>query len=552
MAESNNSERDVMFPKLTAPQIARLASLGTRVKVAEGDVIFEPGARSQSLFVVLEGRLEVVSPSDNGETRITFHEAGQFTGEVNMLAGRPTLVRTRAAAASELLEIDPATLRRIVQTDQELSEIFLRAFLRRRTALIARAAGDLVLIGSRFSAATLRLKEFLSRNGHPYTYVEVERDSGVQALLEHFAISLDDIPVLICQGRPSLRNPSNAEVAKCLGFNSEIDESRVNDLIVVGAGPAGLAAAVYAASEGLDVLVLEGNAPGGQAGSSSRIENYLGFPTGITGLDLAGRAFIQAEKFGAQIAIARVAAGIQCARRPFSITCTDAEPVLGRALMIASGVEYRRLALPNLSQFEGVGVYYCATRLEAQLCANEEIVIVGGGNSAGQAAVFLSGIAKHVHVLVRGPNLADSMSRYLIRRIEESPAITLRTHTQIVSLEGNGHLERLTWNNLETGATETHDVRHVFSMTGAIPNTAWLGGCIALDEQHFIKTGADLLPEDLEAARWPLKRPPYLFETSVPLIFAVGDVRSKSVKRVASAVGEGSVAVQLVHRVLAE
>jgi thioredoxin reductase (NADPH) len=552
VVEFNSSDRDSMFPTLTAAQIARLDALGTRVRVAEGAVIFNPGDRAQSLFVVLEGRLEVVSPSEHGETRITFLDPGQFNGEVNMLSGRPTLVRARAAAASELLEIKTATLRRLVQTDPELSEIFLRAFLRRRTALIAQALGNLFLIGSRYSASTLRLKEFLSRNGHPYTYIEVERDSGVQDLLEHFAISLDDIPVLVCHDHPPLRNPSNAQAAKCLGFNSEIDDTRVNDLIVVGAGPSGLAAAVYAASEGLDVLVLEGNAPGGQAGSSSRIENYLGFPTGISGQDLAGRAFVQAEKFGAQIAIARVASSIECARRPFSVTCADAEPVLGRALLIASGVEYRRLALPNLTHFEGVGIYYCATRLEAQLCADEEIVIVGGGNSAGQAAVFLSGIAKQVHVLVRGPDLAESMSRYLIRRIEDSPNITLRTRTQIVALEGNGHLERLTWSNVETGANETRDVRHVFSMTGAIPNTAWLGGCVALDDKHFIKTGADLLPGDLEAARWPLRRQPYLFETSVPGIFAVGDVRSQSVKRVASAVGEGSVAVQLIHRVLSE
>jgi thioredoxin reductase (NADPH) len=552
MAKTDDQIRDATFPTLTAAQIARLDPIGKRLKVSEGDVLFEAGARSQSLFVVLDGRLEVLSPSDGGETRITFHDPGQFTGEVNMLAGRPTLVRTRAAAASELLEIDPPTLRKIVQTDPELSEIFLRAFLRRRTTLIARSLGDLLLVGSRYSAATLRLKEFLSRNGHPYTYVEVERDSGIQEMLEHLEINLDDIPVLICHRRGVLKNPSNAEVARCLGFNSEIDETRVYDLIVVGAGPSGLAAAVYAASEGLDVLVLEGNAPGGQAGSSSRIENYLGFPTGITGQDLAGRAFVQAEKFGAQIAIARVASGISCERRPFAVACADAEPVRARSLVIASGVEYRKLQIPNLSQFEGVGIYYCATRLEAQLCSNEEIVVVGGGNSAGQAAVFLSGIAKHVHVLVRGPNLADSMSRYLIRRIEDSPSITLRTRTQIVSLEGNGHLEHLAWENLESGAKETRDVRHIFSMTGAIPNTAWLGGCVALDEKQFIKTGADILPEDLEAARWPLGRPPYLFETSVPGIFAVGDVRSKSTKRVASAVGEGSVAVQLVHRVLTE
>ena len=552
MAETVDNTPDTMFPKLSAAQIARLVPLGARRSFAPAEMISDQGSAVRSLFVVLKGRLEVVSPTKDGETHITAHEPGQFTGEVNMLAGRPSLVRTRAAVASELLEIDQPTLRHIVQTDPELSEIFLRAFLRRRSRLIENALGDLLLIGSQFSADTLRLKEFLAGNGHPYSYIEVERDPGVQDLFEHFGISLHDIPVLICHDRPALRNPSNAEVANCLGFNSEIDERRVYDLIVVGAGPSGLAAAVYAASEGLDVLVLEGNAPGGQAGSSSRIENYLGFPTGITGQDLASRAFVQAEKFGAQIAIARLAAGIKCDRRPFSIECAGVEPVRGYALIIASGAEYRKLPLSNLGQFEGVGVYYGATLLEAQLCNNEEVVIVGGGNSAGQAAVFLSGIAKHVHVLVRDSGLAASMSRYLIRRIEESANITLRTRTKIVSLEGNGHLERLSWTSEETGATESHEIRHLFSMTGARPNTAWLQGCVTLDDKQFVKTGADLSPEDLEAAHWPLKRQPYLFETSVPRIFAVGDVRSQSVKRVASAVGEGSVAVQLVHRVLAE
>src|SRR5215471_14177081 len=303
------TDRDgAMFPTLTAAQIARLTPLGVRRRVAEGEVILDPGMVPRGLYVVLEGRLEVVSSSGTGEVHITALEPGQFTGEVNILTGRPSLVRTRAAAPSELLEVNHTTLRHIVQTDPELSEIFLRAFVRRRARIIAEALGDLILLGSRYSAASLRLKEFLSRNAQPYTYVEVERDPGVQALIEHFGISPQEIPVLICHDRPMLRNPSDADVAKSLGFNVEIDESRVYDLIVVGAGPAGLAAAVYAASEGLDVLVLEGNAPGGQAGSSSRIENYLGFPLGVTGQELAGRAFIQAERFGAQIAIARVAA----------------------------------------------------------------------------------------------------------------------------------------------------------------------------------------------------------------------------------------------------
>ena len=515
-------------------------------------MLYDQGTARGSFFVVLGGELEVVGVSKNTETRITIHQRGQFTGELDLLSGRPSLIRTRASAESELIEVDRSTLQRIVQTDSELSEILLGTFLRRRALLIAESAGDLLLIGSRFCASTLRVKEFLSRNGQPYTYLELERDEGVQEVLEQFHIESADIPVLICHGKPMLRNPSNAEVAACLGFNTEIDLSRVYDLIVVGAGPAGLAAAVYAASEGLDVLVLEGTAPGGQAGSSSRIENFLGFPTGISGQDLASRAFIQAEKFGAHIAIARTAGRLICTGRPFVVECEGAEPVRGHTLIIASGAEYRKLTLPNLEQFEGVGVYYGATRLEAQLCGAEEIAIVGGGNSAGQAAVYLSGMASHVNLVVRGPGLAESMSRYLIRRIEDSPAITLRTRTEVVSLAGNGHLESVTLKNQETGGTEARRIRHLFSMTGASPNTAWLKGCVALDDKSFVRTGADLSAEDLEMARWPLKRQPYLFETSVPRVFAVGDARSSSVKRVASAVGEGSVAVQLVHRVLAE
>lgn len=545
-------KRDSIFPKLTATQIARLAPAGVRRTAAAGEVIFEQGATRRSFFVVLKGRMEIFSPTCEGEIRVVVHEAGEFTGEVDMLSGRRSLVGARALEACELLEISPANLRRIVQTDAELSEKFLKAFLLRRAELISHELGDVLLVGSHHSADTLRLKEFLARNGHPHTYVDVERDSGVQELFEHFGIDLEDIPVLICRDHRALRNPSNSEAASCLGFNTEIDEGRVYDLIVVGAGPSGLAAAVYASSEGLDVLVLEANSPGGQAGSSSRIENYLGFPTGITGQELAGRAFIQAEKFGAQVAIARLAAGLKCERRPFSIESAGGGPVLGHTVILATGVEYRRLPVPNLGRFEGVGVYYGATRLESQLCTDEEIVIVGGGNSAGQAAVFLAGTAKHVYLLVRAGGLAESMSRYLIRRIEESPNITLLTRTQIAALEGNGHLERLSWSNQETGAAETREIRHLFSMTGANPNTAWLRDCVALDDKQFIKTGADLLAADLDTAHWPLVRQPYLFETSLPRVFAVGDVRAGSVKRVASAVGEGSVAVQLIHKVLAE
>ena len=347
-----------------------------------------------------------------------------------------------------------------------------------------------------------------------------------------------------------MRNPTNSQIADCLGFNEEIDQRRVGDVVIVGAGPAGLAAAVYGASEGLDVIVLESNVPGGQAGSSSRIENYLGFPTGISGLELTGRAHAQALKFGAHIMVARGATRLACDGQRYTVEIEKGVRIAARAVIIATGVEYRRPALENLTTFEGAGVYYAATPMEAQLCAGEEVAIVGGGNSAGQAAVFLASTARRVHMLVRGPGLAETMSRYLVRRIEENPAIVLRTSTQIVALEGDGQLTRVGWRDDRTGEVETHDIRHVFLMTGAVPNTRWLDGCLALDDKGFVKTGPDLSSDDLAHARWPLARQPYLLETSRPRIFAVGDVRGGNVKRVASAVGEGSIAVALVHQVL--
>jgi thioredoxin reductase (NADPH) len=542
-----------MFPKLTRAQMDRLLPLGRRRRFAPGEMVYERGSAKRAFYVLLEGRVEIASPSRVGVERVAIHEAGEFTGEVDMMSGRQSLVAARALDATELLEIDLAELRHIVQTDPELSELFLRAFALRRAHLIANTLGGVVLIGSGHSADTLRLKAFLARNGHPYVYLDVERDRDVEALLEQFQIGLADIPVLLCRDRGrALRNPSNVEVAAALGLNPELDDAHVHDLVVVGAGPSGLAAAVYAASEGLDVLVLETSAPGGQAGSSSRIENYLGFPGGISGQDLADRAFLQAKEFGANLAVARVAVGLACADRQLRITCADGGTVQGHAVVVATGAAYRKLAVPELGRFEGNGVYYGATHVEAQLCDGEEIAVVGGGNSAGQAAVFLSGIAKHVHLLVRGAGLVDSMSRYLIGRIEESAAITLRPYTQIEALEGDGRLQRVWWRSAKASDRERRDIRHVFSMTGADANTAWLGGCVALDAQRFVRTGLDLTPEDLETAQWPLARRPHQFETSLPRVFAVGDVRSGSMKRVASAVGEGSAAVQLVHKVLAE
>jgi thioredoxin reductase (NADPH) len=431
-----------------------------------------------------------------------------------------------------------------------LSEILMRAFMLRRLELIAHEFGDVVVLGSTHCAGTLRVKEFLTRNGHPFHYIDLDRDAEAQAVLDQFHVSAADVPVVVCGADAVLRNPTNEQIADCLGFNDAIDQTRVSDLVIVGAGPSGLAAAVYGASEGLDVLVLESGSPGGQAGSSSRIENYLGFPTGISGLDLTGRAYAQAQKFGAQVLIAKAATRLVCDRQPYEVRLAEGSSIRARAVIIATGAEYRRPPIPNLSQFEGAGVYYTAMPMEAQLCVGEDIIVVGGGNSAGQAAVFLAQTAKRVFMLVRGDGLAETMSRYLIRRIEDNPAIVVRPRTQIVALEGNGHLERVRWQDNRRGEAETNDIRHVFMMTGAVPNTGWLERCIALDERGFIKTGSQLSSEDLTAARWPLTRPPYLLESSRPGVFAVGDVRSGYITRVASAVGEGSIAVAFVHQVL--
>jgi thioredoxin reductase (NADPH) len=417
--------------------------------------------------------------------------------------------------------------------------------------LVAAGVGDIVLIGSTHSAGTLRIKEFLMRNGHPYSYIDLERDPDVQNLLDSFQISASEIPVLICQGQVVLRNPGNQQIADCLGFNESIDQTQVRDLVVIGAGPSGLAAAVYGASEGLDVLVLETSSPGGQAGSSSRIENYLGFPTGISGQELAARAYLQAQKFGAEMLMAK-ATRLVCDRKPYVIEVESGARISARTVVIATGAQYRRLPLENLSRFEGAGVYYGATFVEAQLCGGEEVIVVGGGNSAGQAAVFLAQTAKRVHMLVRSTGLAESMSRYLIRRIEKSPTIVFQPQTEIVAIEGGDHLDSVHWRNGQTGQTEQHEISHVFVMTGADPNTRWLNGCVALDAKGFIKIGPDLSPENLSAADWPLTRQPYLLETSLPGVFAVGDVRGGSIKRVASAVGEGSIAISVVHKVLQE
>ena len=541
-----------MFPVLTPAQQARVLAHGQRRTVEQSEIVVELNEHVTKFFVVISGQLQILQVSNNQEHVVGICNPGMFTGELNVLSGRRGLVRIRAGEKSELIEIEREALQALVETDSELSDIFLRAFILRRLELIAREVGDIVLIGSSHSLDTLRIKEFLTRNYQPYSYIDLERDAEVQEMLDRFSLSIDDLPVLICRGNAVLRNPTNQEITGCLGFNEGIDQAHVRDVIIVGAGPAGLAAAVYGASEGLDVLVLESSGPGGQAGASSKIENYLGFPTGISGHELAGRAYAQAQKFGAEMLIAKDAKGLGCDRRPYAVLIGDGQSVPARTVVIASGAQYRRLQLENLSRFEGAGIYYGATHLEAQLCGGEEVIVVGGGNSAGQAAVFLAQTTRRVYMLVRSDGLAKTMSRYLIRRIEETPNIELHTNTEVVALEGNDHLERVTWRNNQTGQTEPRPIAHLFSMTGAVPNSAWLGGCVACDQGGFIKTGLDLTTEDLAKAKWPLKRPPYLLETSLPGVFAVGDIRGGNVKRVASAVGEGSIAVSFVHQVLAE
>ena len=545
------SHIEQIFPKLTPAQIGRIGARGRIRAMKRGEVLYEQGHSATPFFMVVSGGLEVVRPSFPIETLVTVYESGQFTGEVGTLSGRRTMFRVRATKTGNVIELDRQHMLTLVQSDAELGEILMSAFILRRVELIAAGVGDIVLIGSTHSADTLRIKEFLMRNGHPYSYIDLEHDPDVQNMLDSFHFTASEIPVVICRGKVVLRNPSKQQIADCLGFNESIDQTQVRDLVIIGAGPSGLAAAVYGASEGFDVLMLETSSPGGQAGSSSKIENYLGFPTGISGQELASRAYHQAEKFGTEMLITK-ATRLICDSKPYVVEVENGARIPARTIVIATGAEYRRPPLKDLSRFEGVGVYYGATFVEAQLCGGEEVNVVGGGNSAGQAAVFLAETTKRVHMLVRSAGLAESMSRYLIRRIEETATIVLRPYTEIVALEGGDHLESVRWRNSQTGETEEHKISHVFVMTGADPNTRWLDGCVTLDTKGFIMTGPDLLQENLSTAGWPLTRQPYLLETSLPGVFAAGDVRGGSIKRVASAVGEGSIAISFVHKVLQE
>ena len=542
------------FPALTGEQIGRIRPLGRVRQVRSGDILFKPGDTAVPFYVLLSGRMEIAQPTLDGERLIALHEAGEFTGEMTMISGQRCLVIGRVTEGGEFLELSPENLRVLVARDAELSEILMRAFILRRLELIRQGWGAVVVLGSQHSARTLEIREFLTRNGQPYSYVDLDRDQTSQELLDRFELKPTDVPVVICPGRHVLRSPSVRDLAAGLGLSAAGGGKQIRDVIIVGAGPAGLAAAVYAASEGLDVLVIETISPGGQAASSSKIENYLGFPMGISGQELAGRAASQALKFGAHIVVARSVLRLDCSRRPYVVNLDDEEALATRTIVIATGAQYKKLALPNLERFEGNGVYYGATYMESQLCTGEEVAVVGGGNSAGQAATFLAQTASRVHMLVRGEGLSSTMSRYLIQRLEENPKVDLHYQTEISGIDGAEHLERLTWSDRATGIESEHSIRHLFVMTGASPRTEWLKGCLALDQKGFILTG-----RDLDAAgsgdgnpRWPLDRVPEMLETSLPGVFAVGDVRAGNVKRVASAVGEGAISIHLVHRALAE
>lgn len=538
-----------VYPTLTAPQLDRLAAHGRRRLVAEGEVLVHPGEKAARVFVVLTGRIEVVHPSPNEDVVVAILP-GMFTGELTMLSGRRGLATIRGGKLSEVIEVARDDVLSLIQRDAELGPIFMHEFTQRRAELMARDVSNLFVIGSADCRGTLRVREFLTRNGHPYKVLGIDQDEGVHELLARFGCTPADLPVVVRGNNLVLRNPSNSQIAKALGLNDGIDQARARDIIIVGAGPAGLAAAVYGASEGLDVLIVESTAPGGQASASSAIENYLGFPTGIAGAELASRATSQAQKFGAQMLIGGDARRLDCAASPYSVEMEGGQQLRARAVIIGTGAEYRRLPIGSLTRFEGSGVYYAATFMEAQLCVGEEVAVVGAGNSAGQAAVFLAQSAARVHLIVRSAGLADSMSRYLVGRIDAHPKIELHVQTEIVTLDGNAHLECIGLRDKRTGRTTVHTIRHVFTMLGAVPNTRWLDGLLVLDAKGFIKTGPELSQQDLLRAAWPVARAPHALEASRPGVFAVGDVRSGSMKRVTSATGDGANAIAAVHHVL--
>lgn len=529
------------FPTLTAEQAERIAHYGIEERFDDGALVYERGQRGVDFFLVVDGAIEVFEVDAHGQERVlVVHRIFNFSGEMNMFNDRQILVTARSNGPSRVVRVPNKDFRRLISGEPDIGEIVMRAFILRRVGFIRHGQAGVELVGPGHGGDTLRLQRFMTRNGYPHHLLDTEHDVDAGGFLECFELTLDQLPVLILPGHVVLRNPSNVELADALGITETLDPATVYDVAVVGAGPAGLAAAVYAASEGLSTLVLESTAPGGQAGTSSKIENYLGFPTGISGQALAGRAQSQAQKFGARLAIAREVVALDCSEHPYRITLADAVSVRACAVVVATGARYRKLDVEHFAKYEGQGIHYAATAMEAQLCAGEEVAVVGGGNSAGQAAVFLSRTVRHVHVIVRGQGLAATMSDYLVRRIEQSPRITVHPYSEITALAGDAFLREVSWTNRDTNEVTTRPVANLFVMIGAEPNTEWLAGCLALDPKGFVMTGRD---ESGLALASP-------FATTKPGIFAVGDVRAGSVKRVASGVGEGSVVVHAIHTFL--
>jgi thioredoxin reductase (NADPH) len=534
------------FRQLSDAELAALERLGVRRPIVAGEYLYRQGAPTYDFYVVLTGAVEIVIESEGKERVIARHEAGRFLGELNLLTGQRVFVSARVAEPGEVIVVPRDALRRLIATDASLSDKILAAFLARRAILMSGAASAIRVIGSRYSPESGHVREFLVRSRIPHEWLDPDVDREVDRVLREFDIAPEDLPVVITTGTV-LRRPTPGVLADYLGLTAGELPGRF-DLVVVGAGPAGLAAAVYGASEGLRTFVVEMVAVGGQAGSSSRIENYLGFPTGISGADLTQRATVQAQKFGASLNSPRAAESLREEAGHLVLRLSDGTEVPGRAVIVATGARYRKLDASGLKQFESRGVYYAATELEARLCAGSSVVVAGGGNSAGQAALFLAEAASAVTIVIRGPELAASMSRYLIDRIEADSRITVRRNTKIVALEGD---ESLTGVRISgPGGEETLAATALFSFIGADPASEWMSGFAALDDQGFVLTDLSLGREHLKG--WEaLGRSPLPFETSHPGLFAVGDVRSGSTKRVAAAVGEGSAAVRSVHAYLA-
>jgi len=533
------TRRDQMFPQLSSQEIERLSRFGGVREYRAGTVITKAGMVSEGLVFVLKGEIEVKQGGTVSQRQtIVRHEPGHFHGELAQLSDRPSLVDAEALTEVEALVVPAARLRDVLVQEASLGERIMRALILRRVGLLEEGQTGPVLIGPFGSADMLRLENFLRRNGHPHRALDSVTDSCAQTLLKRFTIQPEHLPIVLCPGGEILRDPTEGELARCIGLVKPIDASTVYDTAIVGAGPAGLAAAVYAASEGLSTLVLDCRSFGGQAGASSRIENYLGFPTGISGLALMARAYNQAQKFGAQIAIPDEALTLCPNSAPFRIGLGNGETAVARTIVLAGGARYRRLDISNLSDFEGTCVHYWASAIETKLCSGQEVALTGAGNSAGQAVVFLAEQVKKLWMIVRGRNLEATMSQYLIDRIRSLPNVEVLTHTEICALEGEpGLLKRVRWKNRDTGKTGEHEIGHVFSFIGAEPNTDWLQGSgVHLDDKGFIITGSDNA---------------HLLATSRDGVFAVGDVRCGSVKRVAAAVGEGSTVVSAIHAFLA-